>query len=191
MLIKKIIFFFLIIFQTAQAEEKVVTMATVNDITITNIDLMNEIKVISILYNNINNNNENIKIIALNNIIEEILKKKEIIKNKIVIEKKIIDSHYFNISKNLNNIPKIILDKIYEKIKINYEWNKLISTMYSNKIYINIKEIDKKFTNKTIKKENLINEKEKFINEEKIKKLGVFSNNHLEILKRNATIKIF
>jgi hypothetical protein len=192
-MVKKIFVFYFIInlFNYLYANPHKI-IVTVNNNPITQIDLDYEMKILSILNNRaISKQQVNI---ALNNLIEESLKKKEIINEKIKIDDSFIDNHFFQISKNLNlnlnNIDQNLIFLIKEKIKIDKLWNDLIIKKYGWKISINMKEIDQKLKEKY--KENYSNEiKNNLILKEKTKKLGVFSRYHLNKLKEQSLIKFY
>ena len=167
-------------------------LVTINNDPITQIDLEREIKILSIL-NNRSISKQQINI-ALNNLIEESIKKKEIINENIKIDDGLINSHFFQLSKSLNlnltNIDQNLIFLIKEKIKIDKLWNDLIIKKYGWKISINMKEIDQKLKDKY--KENYSNKtKDNLILEEKNKKLGVFSRYHLNKLKEQSFIKFY
>ena len=167
-------------------------LVTINNDPITQLDLEREIKILSIL-NNRDISNQQINI-ALNNLIEESIKKKEIINENIKIDDGLINSHFFQLSKSLNlnltNIDQNLIFLIKEKIKIDKLWNDLIIKKYGWKISINMKEIDQKLKDKY--KENYSNKtKDNLILEEKNKKLGVFSRYHLNKLKEQSFIKFY
>jgi len=192
-MVKKIFVFYFIInlFNYLYANPHKI-IVTVNNNPITQIDLDYEMKILSILNNRaISKQQVNI---ALNNLIEESLKKKEIINEKIKIDDSFIDKHFFQILKNLNlnlnNIDQNLIFLIKEKIKIDKLWNDLIIKKYGWKISINMKEIDQKLKEKY--KENYSNEiKNNLILKEKTKKLGVFSRYHLNKLKEQSLIKFY
>ena len=188
---KKIFFFYIIIslYNYLYASPYKI-IVTVNNDPITQIDLDYEIKILSIL-NNRDISKQQLSI-ALNNLIEESIKKKEIINEKMKIEDNLINNHFLQISKNLNldNIDQNLIFLIKEKIKIDKMWNDLIIKKYGWKISINMKEIDQKLKEKY--KENYSNKiKDNFILEEKNKKLGVFSRYHLNKLKDQSLIKFY
>ena len=192
-MVKKFFFFYFIInlFNYLYANPYKI-IVTINNDPITQIDLDYEIKILSIL-NNTDISKQQINI-ALNNLIEESLKKKEIINEKIKIDDSFINNHFFQISKNLNlnlnNIDQNLIFLIKEKIKIDKLWNDLIIKKYGWKISINMKEIDQKLKEKY--KENYSNEiKDNLILEEKNKKLNVFSRYHLNKLKEQSLIKFY
>ena len=192
-MVKKIFVFYFIInlFNYLYANPHKI-IVTVNNNPITQIDLDYEMKILSILNNRaISKQQVNI---ALNNLIEESLKKKEIINEKIKIDDSFINNHFFQISKNLNlnlnNIDQNLIFLIKEKIKIDKLWNDLIIKKYGWKISINMNEIDQKIKEKY--KENYSNQiKDNLILEEKNKKLGVFSRYHLNKLKEQSLIKFY
>ena len=130
--------------------------------------------------------------IALNNLIEESIKKKEIINEKLEIDNSLINNHFLQISKNLNlnSIDQNLIFLIKDKIKIDKLWNDLIIKKYGWKISINMKEIDQKLKEKY--KESYSNQiKDNLILEEKTKKQGVFSRYHLNKLKEQSLIKFY
>ena len=192
-MVKKFFFFYIIInlFNYLYASPYKI-IVTVNNDPITQIDLDYEMKILSIL-NNRDISKQQVSI-ALNNLIEESIKKKEIINEKLKIDNSLINSHFLQISRNLNLNPKSmdqnLIFLIKEKIKIDKLWNDLIIKKYGWKISINMKEIDQKLKEKY--KESYSNQiKDNLILEEKTKKLGVFSRYHLNKLKEQSLIKFY
>ena len=169
-------------------------IAIVNNITITNIDLENEIELIKILNDEKNFSYNEISSAALNNLIDEILKKEEINKNNIYINLNNLNKDFKDfVNRKKNN--KLINDHfskiLYNKIKIDYEWNALIMREYSNNIDINMDEIDKKISQLNLTKEDTVKEKEKMINQEKNKKISIYSKFRLNKIKNKSLIKFF
>ena len=192
-MVKKFFFFYFIInlFNYLYANPYKI-IVTINNDPITQIDLDYEIKILSIL-NNRGISKQQINI-ALNNLIEESIKKKEISNEKLKINDSLINNHFLQISKNLNlnlnSVDQNLTHLIKEKIKIDKLWNDLIIKKYGWKISINMKEIDQKIKEKY--KENYSNQiKDNLILEEKNKKLGVFSRYHLNKLKEQSFIKFY
>ena len=192
-MIKKIFIFYLIInfFNSANANSYKI-LVTIDNYPITQIDLDNEIKILSIL-NKKDLSDQQINI-ALNNLIEEIIKKKETDNENLIINDSLINNHFLQLSKNLNlNISYIdenLIFLIKEKIKIDKLWNDLIVRKYGWKINININEINQKLKLKY--KENYSNQiKDNFVLEEKNKKLSVYSRYHLSKLKEKSMIKFY
>jgi len=193
-MLRKIFFFYILfIFFNSYLEAKSFQIIiTVDNDPITNIDLENEKKILTIL--NKKNISDNYKNIALNNLVEESIKKKEIKKENLKIDQTLINEYYLLLIKNLNlDINKIdqnLLLLIKKKIEIDKLWNNLILQKYNWKISINMNEIDKKISN-NYKQESISKEKikESFILEEKNKKLAVFSKYHLNVLKKQSLIK--
>jgi len=192
-MIKKILIFYFIInlFNYVFANTYKI-IVTVNNDPITEIDLSYEIKILSIL-NKTNISKQQINI-ALNNLIEESIKKKAIIDEKIKIDDSLINSHFTQISKNLNlntnNIDDNLIFLIKEKIKIDKLWNTLIIKKYGWKTSINMNEINQKLKEK-YKEDYPSNAKDNLILEEKNKKLAVFSRYHLNKLKEESLIKFY
>ena len=169
-------------------------IAIVNNITITNIDLENEIELIKILNDEKNFSYNEISSAALNNLIDEILKKEEINKNNIYINLNNLNKDFKDfVNRKKNN--KLINDHfskiLYNKIKIDYEWNALIMRDYSNNIDINMDEIDKKISQLNLTKEDTVKEKEKMINQEKNKKISIYSKFRLNKIKNKSLIRLF
>lgn len=192
---KKVIFillFFICNNTIADIEYKI--LATVNNKPITSLDLKNELEIIKIL-NKTNLNKIKTNTIALNNLIEENIKINEIKKNNITIDSTQVINLYNTLVKNLNiNQEKINKKNIFllkKKIEIDISWNDLIRKKYSWKISINMNEINKKITDKQETNSNFIYEKDKLIALEKNKKLQVYSNYHLNLLKKQSFIKYF
>ena len=192
-MIKKIFIFYLIInfFNSANANSYKI-LVTIDNYPITQIYLDNEIKILSIL-NKKDLSDQQINI-AFNNLIEEIIKKKEINNENLTINDSLINNHFLQLSKNLNlntsYIDKNLIFLIKEKIKIDKLWNDLIARKYGWKINININEINQKLKLKY--KENYSNQiKDNFVLEEKNKKLSVYSRYHLSKLKEQSMIKFY
>ena len=197
---KKVLFlFFFLITQSLDAEQKLTLVARVNNEIITSIDISNEIAVIRLLNKNVDPNNPSVKQAALENAINEILKTSEIKKNNIVTSNKNrIDQQYAELLKKITqdnpSISKNIKVKIYNKMQLDYEWNALIAKKYSWKVNINMNEVDQKLENtkeKTGDQSKLLAIKEDLITIEKNKKLSIYSDNHLEQIKKRSLINLF
>jgi len=188
--------FFIILFffnkELLSNEYKII--ATIDNRIITEIDIINEIELLKIINNK---NLPNIKSIALNNLITEEIKKKEINKSKITVDNKIINNYFISfvekLKKNNLEIKKIHKSMIIEKIKIDLSWNKLISKEYAWKVNVNINEINEKVRAMygEISEENFNKYKEDMINKERNKKLQVYSRYHLNKIKQSTLIKYF
>ena len=197
---KKVLFlFFFLITHSLDAEQKLTLVARVNNEIITSIDISNEIAVIRLLNKNVDPNSPSVKQAALENAINEILKTSEIKKNNIeTSNKNRIDQQYAELLKKITqdnpSVSKNIKMKIYNKMQLDYAWNALIAKKYSWKVNINMNEIDQKLKNtkeKTDDQSKLLATKEELIMIEKNKKLSIYSNNHLEQIKKRSLIKFF
>ena len=62
---------------------------------------------------------------------------------------------------------------------------------YSNNIDINMDEIDKKISQLNLTKEDTVKEKEKMINQEKNKKISIYSKFRLNKIKNKSLIILF
>ena len=193
---KKIFFLciFLNIFTCSIYSSSFKVIALVDNIPITHIDLENEIKILSIL--NSKKISKNFNNIALNNLIEEALKNKEIKKENLEINDNLINQYFSilikNLNLNINQIDQNLILLIKKKIMTDKLWNSLVLKKYGWKISVNMNEIDQKIIN-NYKNTNIPIEKERenLILEEKNKKLAVFSKYHLNILKKQSLIKTF
>ena len=207
------IFFFIIVFFLlqnkivhSQINNKIII--SVGDYTITSVDLIKEIKLIAILSNtDINQNNrEQIKGLAVKSLIKRNIKESEIKRRNIYkYNKKQLNILISNTSKKLG-VDQQGLRQILEKNNLNYKelikrfetdlkWNYMIFQIYKNKISLNTAEIENKIQVKveSLKDNSNQNEinliKEQIINQEKEKKLKMFSNMHFSNLERSIQIK--
>ena len=181
---------------------------SVGDYPITKHDLFNEVKLIAILSNTgINNNNsQQIKGLAVKSLIKRNIKEGEIARRNInKYNKNQLNSLIENTSKKLG-VDQEGLKQILERNNLSYKelidrfetdlkWNYMIFQIYKNKISLNTAEIENKIQ---IKVENLKNSsdqseinliKEQIINQEKEKKLKMFSNMHFSNLERSIQIR--
>ena len=194
---KKILFIFIIFFSTlVNSSEKIIILATVNNISITNKDLQNEILIIKVLNNFKEIDKKILQQSAFQNLLELAIKEVELTINKIEIKQQVKNQAFNNLKKKLSD-NGIKSAKIYNKIKkrsqIEYAWNVLISSKYSWKLNINTNEIQQKLIALGYVDSNnpdTIKEKEKLIAEEKNKKFNFYSRAHLEQAKRELLIKI-
>ncbi len=130
---------------------------SVGNIPITSLDLIKEMRLISILTNNQidNSNKEQIKAIAVSSLIKRKVKEIEIKKYK--IEKfnkkdleKLISQSSRNIGTNENGLRNLMKEKglKFENLKKRFEtdlkWNTLIFELYKNKVALNMTEIEAK-----------------------------------------------
>jgi len=194
---KKILFIFIIFFSTtANSNEKIITLASVNNISITNIDLKDEMLIIRALNNFKEIEKNTLQQSAFQGLVDQASKEIEIINNKIEIKEAITTQALTNLKKKLNDNgikSKRIFNKIKKKSKIDYAWNILISRKNSWKLNININEIEQKLIALGYVDSNnpdTIKEKEKLIAGEKNKKFNFYSRAHLEQAKRELLIKI-
>jgi len=194
---KKILLIFIIITEIAFSNTKIITRALVNNLPITDIDIINEIKIINILNNEVKLDN-NLKTMAIQNLINDILKDEEINKNKIKIDEDIIKKNYNafleEIAKKNINIENNLKKIIYNKIKLENSWKSLVANKFSWKVNININEINKiieEYSKKNNDEIKISEYREKLILIEKNKKMEVYENNYLKLLRKNAIIKIF
>jgi hypothetical protein len=194
---KKILFIFIIFFSnTANSNEKIITLATINNISITNIDLKDEMLIIRAINNFKEIDKKTLQQSAFQGLVDQAIKEIEIRNNKIEIKEAITTQALTNLKKKLNDNgikSKKIFNKIKKKSETDYAWNVLISRKYSWKLNVNINEIEQKLIALGyIDSNNLdtIKEKEKLIAQEKNKKFNFYSRAHLEQVKRELLIKV-
>ena len=211
---KKVPIYFLIIFFFFIQTDKIFSQTnnsiiiSVGNHPITRLDLLKEIKLIAILSNTeiTDSNQEQIKTLAVKSLIKRNIKKNEIKKRNIDrYNKNQLEALINNACKKLGvdrNGLKNILDRynlsyenLVKKFQVDLKWNYMIFEMYKNKISLNTSEIESKINlylenSKDIKKEQDIKLiKEKIVNQEKEKKLKMFSNLHYSNLERSTQIK--
>ena len=203
-----IIIFFLLQNKIVYSQINNKIIISVGDYPITTVDLLKEIKLIAILSNtDINQNNrEQIKGLAVKSLIKRNIKESEINRRNIYkFNKKQLNTLILNTSKKLG-VDEQGLKQILERNNLNYKelikrfetdlkWNYMIFQIYKNKISLNTAEIENKIQ---IKVENLKDSsdqseinliKEQIINQEKEKKLKMFSNMHFSNLERSIQVK--
>jgi len=192
------LFFFISTISFAEDIKKVVLLAKVNNIGISNFDVVEEIEIIKILSNNFTQIDQNISKIAMQNLIEDALKKQEIEESNIAIESSDYTKNFETLILNIQKANILITDnlknKIFKKIKLNSEWNQLINQKYRWNVNVNINEIEdrlKDTKNIPTDEKELQELKNKLINIEKNKKLEVFSKIHLSKIKKQSLIKFF
>jgi len=207
-----IIFFIIIFFLLqnkivhSQINNKIII--SVGDYPITTIDLLKEIKLIAILSDtDINQNNrEQIKGLAVKSLIKRNIKENELKRRNIhKYNKKQLNGLILNTSKKLG-VDQEGLKQILERNNLSYKelidrfetdlkWNYMIFQIYKNKISLNTAEIENKIQSKVESLKDNSNQseinliKEQIINEEKEKKLKMFSNMHFSNLERSIQIK--
>ncbi|MDC0943021.1 peptidylprolyl isomerase [Pelagibacteraceae bacterium] len=179
---KLIIFLFLIIFLNsttilvAQIDSKIVIK--VENKIITNFDVKNKI-LSSLIVSNQDINQENInkyKKVILNLMIDLQLKKIEVNKYNIKVDNNKITTYLKTISPNIQILKKKFIEndldfEIYvNEISTELKWQELILQLYSKKINIDDKNINSEI-DELVKKES-------FIEEYKISKLEIPSNNN-------------
>ena len=172
--IYQLITIFLLLTSPLLASNNVYIFATINDKIITNYDIEKEGEYLKMLNPNLTNLNEKkIFDIAKNSLINEIIKKNEIIKFfDLSAENKIADEYFQNLYKRLNfsnekdfensliNKKNYSLDQIKKKIKIEVAWNDLIFMKYKSQVQIDKNKLRNKIKkfNKETRKEYLLSE---------------------------------
>ena len=193
------IFFVLISAANSEDTKKITLLAKVNNFGISNIDLREEIQIMKNLNKNLNNTDEQIlEKIAIQGLVDDVLKKQEIEENDIKLNDSVFIKEYEQLITSIEkadvSIDENIKKKIFQKIKLNSEWNQLINQKYRWNVNVNINEIEyrlKDTKNIPTDEKELQELKTKLINIEKSKKLEVFSKIHLSKIKKQSLIKFF
>ncbi len=184
---------------TRKIQKRLHYVAKVNNFGISNIDLLEEIQIMKNLNTNLNNTDKQIlEKIAIQNLIDEVLKRQEIDENDIKLSDSTFSKEYEQLIASIEKTGVIIdaniKKKIFLKVKLNNEWNQLINQKYRWNVNVNINEIEdrlKDTKNIPTDEKELQELKNKLINIEKNKKLEVFSKIHLSKIKKQSLIKFF
>ena len=152
-----------------EAKEKIFILSIVNNEPITNIDVINESKYLSILNPKIQSlKKEKILSIAKESLIKEKIKKNELLKFTKLGQKSdflddMVKDFYkklkFNNLKEFENYLKnfdLSLNEVIKKIEIETKWNELIFAKYNNQVEINLEKLNKQLSSKN----NMVKEKE-------------------------------
>jgi len=168
---KKILLILLILLKITlvEAKEKIFIISIVNNEPITNIDVINEAKYLSILNPKIQSlKKEKILSIAKESLIKEKIKKNELLKFTKLGQKSdflddMVKDFYkklkFNNLKEFENYLKnfdLSLNEVIKKIEIETKWNELIFAKYNNQVEINLEKLNKQLSSKN----NMVKEKE-------------------------------
>jgi len=200
-------YFFLIIFLTIfiniskSKELSNNVIASIDNVIITELDLYKEINFIKFITNSHNNPNlKNIKNESLINLVDRKIKDIESNSFKIEISEKEIEIGLYDYLKNqkitiedLNNFYKeneIENDYLKNIITTDIKWSKLIRSLYTNRINVNLTEVNKELQkeNKNTTEDQKL--KEDLIYSEKNILLNKFANSHLEKSKKKYLIKL-
>ena len=181
-----IISLFIIFLEKNSKSFEIKNLASINNKIITNIDLVQEIKIRELM--------DNLKIkkidhaIILEQMINDKIKKIETEDNKINAPVELINKQYNSIEetkfKNIKISPEF-KKKVILKIEDTYKWNKLISLKYKSKLAVNIDEIDEIMKSKKIPEDK----RDQIIQIEKNKKLNTFSKTHFNKIKKKYLVK--
>lgn len=182
------ILLFLILFLTTNNQLKanqLKILAIIDDDIITNLDFYNEKKTLEFLNKTKIKDIDNLAIINL--MIEDKIKEIEINLKEISISENDINKKLNSILSQNNNleINKNIKKNLKRKIKVNSGWEKLIFLKYRRQLEVNMDEINEIMKIKKIPAER----KDIIVNNEKKKKINIFSKIYLNQLKKKYYIK--
>ncbi len=204
-----VIFFFIFKSTYSFSELNNSIIMSVGKYPITRIDLFKEIKLIAILSGSkIDDSNRlQIRDLAVNSLIKKTIKTIEVEKRQIKkYSKKDLENLILTSANNLgvdkDGLKQILeknglsYKKLVEKFEIDLKWNSMIFDIYKNKISINTVEVENRLKmelksrnieeNQEDKIENI---KKNIVNQEKNKKLRMFSNSHYSNLERIIQVK--
>ena len=200
-------FFFLFQNKILYSQVDNAIIISVGDYPITKHDLFNEVKLIAILSNTeINNSNsQQIKGLAVKSLIKRNIKEGEITKRNVnKYNKNQLNLLIKNTSEKLgvdqNGLKEILkknnlsYKKLIKRFETDLKWNYMIFEIYKNKISLNTTEIESKLQSRIEGLDELNDErinfiKDQIVNEEKEKKLKMFSNLHFTNLERSIQVK--
>ena len=212
-MIKKLLIFFFIIFLSI-LPSKIVFSKSENSIIIsvgnnpiTRVDLIKEIKLIAILSNTEidKSNRDQIKGLAVKSLIKRNIKNSEIKRRNIFkYNQKQLNNIIKNTSLKLgvdqNGLKEILkknnlsFEELVKRFETDLKWNYMIFQIYKNKISLNTAEIENKIqlrlnsSQTSNDQEKIVAIKESIVNEEKEKKLKMFSKKHFSNLERSIQI---
>ena len=181
-----IIFFLVLNIGCSANSLEIKNLASIDNEIITNIDLLKEIQIREVLENRKINKSDHF--FVLQQMINDKIKKLEVVFSKVNVSEKIINSQYASLKNNKLKEKKISqeLEKlIILKIEDTYKWNKLINLKYGSKLAINIDEINEIMKSKKIPEDK----RDKIVEIEKNKKLNTFSKTHFNKIKKKYLIK--
>ena len=213
-MIKKLLIFFFIIFLSI-LPSKIVFSKSENSIIIsvgnnpiTRVDLIKEIKLIAILSNTEidKSNRDQIKGLAVKSLIKRNIKDSEIKRRNIFKYNQkqlstIINNTSLKLGVDQNGLKEILkknnlsFEELVKRFETDLKWNYMIFQIYKNKISLNTAEIENKIqlrlnaSQTQNNQEKIVAIKESIVNEEKEKKLMMFSNMHFSNLERSIQIK--
>ena len=159
-----LIFFFLLNDSQLYGKISNSVVITVGNLPITYLDIVKEMKFVSIISKNKldDSNKEQIKNIAAKSLIQRKIKELEINKHKVknfsrVDLEKLTKKIYLNIGTNKDGLKKILeinnlnFEDLEKRFEIDLKWNTLIFELYKNKVVLNMNEIEEKINSEIMK----------------------------------------
>ena len=191
--------FFLNISKSKELSNNVI--ASIDNIIITELDLYKEFSFIQFITKSQNNSNfNNLKNESLHNLIDRRIKDIETNNFKIEITEKEVEIALYNYLSNQkittedlsafykeNEIEDIYLKNI---IKIDIKWSKLIRNLYTNRININLTEVNKELQKESQNTSENQKLKEQLVSSEQNILVNKFARSHLEKSKKKYLIKL-
>lgn len=173
---------------------KVQIIAKVNNDIITNVDLYKEYQLFKIFsQKDIELNNQSSKSL-LKSLINHQIKKSELNKYNININKKLINDRIKLILESKNsNISTLkdmgLYDFFFERVEIEMKWIELIKKMFKSKVNINTQEVENKIEDKNSKD---LSEKDfnNLVIIEKNKKMSVYNQTYFNEIKLNYLVNV-
>lgn len=166
-----LIYFIFLFFSYGYALENKILLQ-INNKIITSLDLLNEMKILKLLNNNVGDlSNEEIIEIATKSLTKQSIKETELLKHskKLELPKEYLNTYLINYSKKLNFSSKedffkyceinfIDIDAVKKKITIELLWSQLIYQKFSKNLKIDKNKIEKNIAKKKFTNEYLLSE---------------------------------
>ena len=187
MKIKLGVIIFIFLFSNISKSIEIKSIAIVNNYSISNYDLIKTINILEQI------KNEKIMKKEYNSILEKLINDKikiiEIEKNNIEVDNEIINKQLIEKFPNINdsNVSKELRNYLFNDLKMNYQWNILLNRKFSNKLTVNLNEIEEVMKTRNIPDDK----KNSFILMEKNKKLVSVSNSYFNEVSSSTYVERF
>ena len=178
---------FIFLFSNISKSIEIKSIAVVNNYSISNYDLIKTINILEQIKNKKIMKKE--YSLILEKLINDKIKIIEIEKNKIEVDNKIINKQLIEKFPNINdaNVSKELRNYLFNDLKINYQWNILLNRKFSNKLTVNLTEIEEVMKTRNIPDDK----KNSFILMEKNKKLVSVSNSYFNEVSSSTYVERF
>ena len=188
-----VLLLYLFLSNTAYSK-KIEIIAKVNNDIITNIDLYKEYQLYEVISKSKINLDLRAKQRLLNALIDHQIKKSELKKYNININKNIIVKRIDLILKSKNsNAEELknlnLYNFFYDRVETEMKWVELIKKMFRKRLSINTQEVENKFIEKSDKNFSKQDYKD-LVRIEKNKKMSVYNQTYFNEIKLNYLVKV-